>query len=371
MFSKSRVKECSYAIEDIYDGRMYKKLVGDNMISINFSVDGVPIFDSSKYGMTPILCTINELSPAQRLQTMLLSSLYCGTGKVPNINAYLTPLIQECNYLRHSGFTYNHMGQQYLQKCQILCGVCDALARREIRNITQFNGQYGCGFCKHPGLRIPAGNSGGSVRVYPIDDEGNAFGEGLRTHEETLLHAQSLEKGLQDRSVLFDAEGVNIINCLPPDWQHNVALGVVRQFSKLSFESSNHLEEFYCGRELRTVDDLLLSFKPTLDVSRTPRKISDRSYWKAHKWVIFLLFYSLPVLQRILPKKFVDHWALLVDAVGILTSRSIVPTDVYYANNCLWQFVRGVKVLYGERHVSYNVHVLLHLADSVYNWGPL
>lgn len=136
IYSGKRVKDCSFGVEDIYDGRMYRKNVGQDTISINFSVDGVPIFDSSKYGMTPVLCTINELNPAKRLQTMLLCCLYCGTGKVPNMNAYLTPFVRECNELRHTGFTYTYMGNTYTKKCPVLCGVCDALARRELLNIT-------------------------------------------------------------------------------------------------------------------------------------------------------------------------------------------------------------------------------------------
>ena len=39
--------------------------------------------------------------------------------------------------------------------------------------------------------------------------------------------------------------------------------------------------------------------------------------------------------------------------------------------NCLYKFVTLVPELYGSEHVSYNVHILIHLPDAVLNWGPL
>lgn len=198
LYSKIRQKERQFAIEDIFDCELYKKNPSADMISVNFSVDGVPIFSSSNYSMHPLLCPINELAQEKRPVTMLLCGLYCGYGKLPNVNAYLTPFVAECNELKESGFSYTHKGQLYRKTCRLLIGICDSIARREVRNITQFNGEYGCGFCKHPGEQVPKGK--GSVRFYPIDSDGNAFGEGLRTHTETLIHAQTLQKGLQGRS---------------------------------------------------------------------------------------------------------------------------------------------------------------------------
>lgn len=225
LYSKTRTKESKHAIEDIFDGKMYKLKVSHDMISINFSVDGVPIFRSSNYSMHPVLCSINELAPEKRAVTMFLCNLYCGSGHVPDINGYLQPLVEECNQLREDGFCYTYQGKLYRKKCQLLLGICDSIARPEVRNSTQFNCRYGCGLCKHPGERIPKGN--GSVNVYAIDEDGNAFGEGLRTHEETLIHARTLDKGIQGRSILFDATNFDVIKNLPVEWLHNTGLEVV------------------------------------------------------------------------------------------------------------------------------------------------
>lgn len=66
-----------------------------------------------------------------------------------------------------------------------------------------------------------------------------------------------------------------------------------------------------------------------------------------------------------------DHWALLVDGISILVKRSIKLSEIVYAEKCLVDFMKGVTTLYGEQHLSCNVHLLAHLPSSVRNWGPL
>ena len=63
----NRKKKDINNIEDVYDGRIYKKLVqkgilqSENNFSFIFNTDGVPIFKSSKVSIWPIYLIINEL----------------------------------------------------------------------------------------------------------------------------------------------------------------------------------------------------------------------------------------------------------------------------------------------------------------------
>ena len=41
------------------------------------------------------------------------------------------------------------------------------------------------------------------------------------------------------------------------------------------------------------------------------------------------------------------------------------------AELALYKFVCEFKDLYGEESITFNVHLLTHLAESVRNWGPL
>lgn len=359
-------REKRYSIDDIYDGKLYKKNYIRGMLSINFSVDGTPVSDVSIYPM----CTLNELGPEQRRSRVMLVSLWFGKGKPKLMNEFLKPFVEECQILFHEGVSYERRGISVTKRVWVLVGVIDSVARPLLRNSFQFNGEYGCGLCLHPGEYVP--RLRGHTRVYPVSPEGNPFGEGLRNHADTLIHAERKEKGVKGRSILCDLQGFDIVKNLDADWPHAVASGVTRQFAKLWFKSQNSGHAFYFGHLLRDLDRILTSFKPSLDISRTPRKMSERTYWKAHEWVAWLFCYSLPtIIAAGFPRKYVNHWSLLVDGIYILLKKSIAKVEIEYARKCLLKFVQGIESLYGKEHISFNVHLLMHLPDSVLNFGPL
>ncbi|XP_025836088.1 uncharacterized protein LOC112906353 [Agrilus planipennis] len=369
LYYDSRQKINNHAIEDIFDGSSYKKNNSQNMISINFSLDGASIFEHSDFSIYPLLCTLNELSPRQRGQNIMLVALWFGRGKPKSMNNFLKPFINETIDLYNNGFQYSREGRLYTKKCRVLICMCDSVGRPLIQNSTQYNGNYGCSYCLHKGYLIDKGN--GRVRVYPVDEERNGYGDGLRNHEDTLLHADACDKGIKGYSNLCDIPYFNIIDNFAPDWMHCVALGVCKQFAKLWFDSQYHEELFYVGRQTAFVDSILSSYKPNSEISRTPRAISDRLKWRAHEWAIWLLFYSLPILKSVLPKKYVDHWALLVNSISILLETSVMRSKLVLAERDLLQFVNDVPTLYSVEHVSFNIRLLLHLTNSVFKWGPL
>lgn len=45
-------------------------------------------------------------------------------------------------------------GQEQLVKGQLLCAVMDLPAKASLLNIMQYNGEYGCMTCKHPGCMV-------------------------------------------------------------------------------------------------------------------------------------------------------------------------------------------------------------------------
>lgn len=237
-----------------------------------------------------------------------------------------------------------------------------------MQGLTQFNGKDGCGLCLHPGKRVEKGN--GYVRVYPLINN-SFFGQGLRNHSDTLSHVDKNKYGVKEKSILYEIPEFDVIKNIDVDWMHCVGLGVCRKFGNLWFDSINCKEKFYFGHLLKEVDKMLISYKPSLEISRTARSISDRVHWKAHEWVIWLLFYSIPTLESLFSRKYVEHWSLLFESVAILLKNSILKSEILYAKKCLLQFIEETKTSYGEKFVSFNVHSLGHLAESVINWGPL
>lgn len=361
-------------IRDVVDGDLYKSkmLSGETNLSLCFNSDGVPVFKSSSCSIWPIFCSLNELPPNLRKEHVLLVALWFGDSK-PNMNKFFEPFINELCHLHDIGFSWICSSTKSVirTKVKALIGVCDSVARPTLQSFCQFNGKHGCSFCYEPGIYVKQGDGG--TRAYPYD--ANSV---LRTNSEVLHLAEmafSSKKpvlGVKGPSILQLLPEFDIIQGLVPDYMHSVLLGVVRQMSKLWFDSSNHSEAYYISpAHQRSIDFALSCIRPPCNISRLPRSISVRRFWKAHEWYMWLCYYSLPILQFHLPHNFHTHWALLVDGVSLLLTDSISQGQLQHSESVLKKFVIDFQTLYGLNNVSFNVHLCLHLTTSVRCWGPL
>lgn len=162
-----------------------------------------------------------------------------------------------------------------------------------------------------------------------------------------------------------------MINGFVPEYQHCVCLGVTRQLAKLWFDSRNHDKEWYLGAKSDRIDKELIAIQPPVEITRVPRSVADRKYWKGSEWRSFLLFYALPLLNGVLLKKFWNHLFLFVFAMHILLGEKVKRCDIEVAERALKKFSLQFEKLYGAANMTVNVHLLTHLAASVRNWGPL
>lgn len=124
-------------------------------------------------------------------------------------------------------------------------------------------------------------------------------------------------------------------------------------------------------KEIIAIDNALKSIKSLHQVCRLTRPFSKRAFWKAREWENWVIFYSGPILQTILPDNLFKHWTLLVEAIYILMKDEITTSEIYFADLLLHEFVAQTQLLYGKVCMTFNVHILLHLSESVYDWGPL
>ena len=77
------------------------------------------------------------------------------------------------------------------------------------------------------------------------------------------------------------------------------------------------------------------------------------------------------VLHDILPQQYLKHFFLFVYEIYCLLGNSISYDAITSAEVCLIKFVIQTEDLYGLNSCTFNVHQLVHLADSVRNCGPL
>lgn len=107
------------------------------------------------------------------------------------------------------------------------------------------------------------------------------------------------------------------------------------------------------------------------EIRRKLRSLSTVHYWKASEFCSFLLFYSLPSLSGIPPAKYRNHWFLLVQGMYLLLQSEVTEEERLQAEKCLKNFVIYAVPLYGQEYITYNMHLLTHLARAVELYGPL
>lgn len=134
------------------------------------------------------------------------------------------------------------------------------------------------------------------------------------------------------------------------DAMHAVDLGVSRQLASLWFDSKNSTSVWYIGTttEIARIDSRIAKIIPPSNVTRLPRSLNQRAYWKAAEWRNFLLYYAPIVLKDILPNRFHRHFVKLSEAIFSLNNNSISPMDLYLARKKIENFVEEFENLYGK-----------------------
>jgi hypothetical protein len=148
---------------------------------------------------------------------------------------------------------------------------------------------------------------------------------------------------------------------------HACWIGVATQFTSVFLKSTR--ANYYIGTYIDEIDLILLSAKPTNEIPRVPRSITLRALFKASENREFVLFYSPVVFENLLPPLYFRHWLLFVNSMRMLFVTEIPPEHRRVAKMLLHKFVKDIPKLYGSEQMTYNVHLLTHLMDTVEYWG--
>lgn len=384
-FRFMRQKKGKDNVEDIYDGQVYKQYAsGDGLlcnphnISFTWNTDGVPIFKSSKFSVWPFYCVINELSFVERTkrENMIFAGLWFGDSK-PSMLTFLKPLCEKLHELEEHGVLVKHpeTPEYFLCKVLTIAGTCDLPAKAMVLNTVQFNGKYGCMKCEQPGTTEKTG-ARGHMHAFPFqhsDPKGPP-----RTHDKLVNDAKSAlatkghVHGVKGPTWLTKVNSFDVILGTGVDYMHSVLLGVMRTLMFLWFSMEFSREPFSMAKESKEIDKRLSEIHPPSTVTRHPRSVSShRMYFKASEYRSLLLFFGPVVFYGILGAIYYNHFLLLSEAIYILLMESITKEQIDHAEKLLWNFCSQMGPLYGKRYETANVHLLVHLADSVRALGPL
>lgn len=369
--------------KDIYDGKNYRNLIKSlqndlehSYATVTFNSDGSPVFESSSYSIWPIQIMVNELPFEIRTKKLIIYGLWFGRKK-PNMIIFLQPFVDDMNVLSKSGIVCNILG---MRKCiKIYCTICcvDSVARAPMQGLTQFNGHFGCNWCLHPGQWV-IGSKDNNKKI--IDNDNKKSGSmkypllseipKTRVEQHFLKHMQesfNIGKavyGVKDTTPLINLEKFDMISGFVPDSLHCIFLGIGKQFTEIFMK-------LLPPWKVDEIDQVLTNFKYPHSLAHLSRSLKERKYWKSKDWENWILYSSVPVLQLVLEKKHLLHWVNFVEGVYLLSQTSILKSEIKKADYLLKQFVADAELLYSKSVMTYNVHQLVHISQSVINWGPL
>lgn len=372
-----RQKRNETALEDIYDSAEYKKLCEPGKFLSNpynftytFNTDGCQVSKSSNSSAWPIFVQLNELHPHARKRHIMLAGIWVDVNH-PILDTIMKPFIDEANELLTSGISWNvNNNEVVISKFKPIICTMDSMARKDALAMTQFNGKFGCTFCYRTGVNLR--RTGGHM-VYPFQDIPAPRRTDGEIRQDMILAARLQERvhGVKRPSIMALLLDFDLSKGFVVDSMHNVYLGVIKRITDLILNGAAS-NTWYVGspRNMALIDHRLLQCKPPTRISRLPRSVKYLKLWKASEWRNWLLYYCLPCLDGIVQNKYLENLALLSEASYILNSDSILVTDMEKAKGLLLEFAQGYEELYGLGNMTYNIHLLSHLAESVENWGP-
>lgn len=368
----ARQKENDANFEDIYDGSIYNSLPEDflanpNNITFIWNSDGVPLFRSSKISIWPLYLMINELPYKLRIkkENMIIAGLWFGSHK-PSVNMFLDAFRKDLKKLfRGVEVAVANERNTIRVRAQIIGGTCDLCAKAIFLNFQQFNGTFGCPHCKIQTRRFE------NVQTFPYTENLE-----LRTTNETELFAETAQitnqhvSGVKGPSSLSKIVS-NYVESTAIDIMHCVFQGMTKKLLFLWFEAENRTQAFSLFAFTDVIDKKIKCLALPSFLPRIPRKLSDHADWKASELKLFLLVYSLPVLENMMSKRYLEHHILLVHGITLLCCSSISNAMLIEAKRSLNEYVSRFDILYGRKNLTCNLHLLLHLSDDVRKFGPL
>lgn len=413
---------------DIYDGKVYRNFVENlpldernRYATFTFNCDGAPTFESSTFSIYPVQIMINELPQEVRTVNTIVCALWFGKSK-PDMKVLLKGYVNDMNELTDSGVECNIGGEKKLIKPYSICCCVDSVARAPMQGTYQYNSHYSCPWCLHIGeyIRNDA-NTGGCIK-FPlmlstpkerteehflkcldfvsnpnpdliaeqcpseereIAEQINEIQEVNEAEEIILGENNEIENlsnvnqykerafGVKHVSPLNNLNKFKMIDGFVPDDMHFARLGIADQFTEYWISSkTSPLSKTLSSEDVKDVDQLLKSISVPHQAMRLTRSLNDRAYWKAKEWENWILYYSLPVVELYLEEKVFKHWALFVEAFYLGLQTVIVRADLERIDYLMKQFQLHTERIYTKSAMTFNVHIALHWARSIYNWGP-
>ncbi|CAF1674104.1 unnamed protein product, partial [Rotaria magnacalcarata] len=390
------------SITDICDGALHQKLqsrIQESFLTLTLNVDGIQPNKGSQKTIWPILLVINELPLKRRfaIENIILAGVWPGPSKPSRteMSLFFRPLVEELITLEQGAkFQYQDDNNSSTSARIFLIGACcDKPAQALLQFLPEPIATFGCGRCEVEGFMVRT------------DKEGNvrSFAMTLDAVEETnlrsnmrfdvlldlkLLHEQiqqsfpmrkrkSLveqhrleEKGILGPCILRELSYFDVGRSFMADTLHNVYIGAFKRLLQLWFDHDYRFQDWSISTHLSELQLIFRGLRLPSTTPRLPRCLISSSKFKANEMRILLLF-GHAIFKNIIKKKYYTHFLKLVVMMHLSESREIHPSYINVISRLGKNFVINFPKLYSARHCVQVVHSVLHISDTIHDFGPV
>jgi len=371
---------------DVIDGRVWDKfqivngspfLNLPNNLCLKLNLDWFNPFKHVKYSVGVLYFVVENLprSECYKLENIIIVGSIPGPKEPElHINSYLKPLVDELLELWRGKIlkTSSFFGIVPV-RCALTCISCDLPATRKLCGFVSYSASRGCSKCQK---EFPCKQFGDKP-----DYSGYERSEWLpRTHATYLQHASAFNsaKTATRQHELQKLNGVrysellrlpylDIIENHVVDPMHNLLLGTSKHMMRMWKEQGIITEQ-----DFESLQEKVNRMEVPVSIGRIPLKIESQfSSFTADQWRNWTCVYSLYCLHNVLPTDHYSCWSLFVEACCSLLKPSITLQDLERADEKLCEFCKAFEILYGKENCTPNMHMHLHLKDSILNYGPV
>ena len=271
-------------LRDICCGDLYQQQTGcddpTKWLSLLFHIDGAPAVKSKTLSLWPIQCILVELPLATRysFENVLFCGLWCGTKK-PDLQLFQKYPVDQVQEINESGLNVNiraTMEQVKVTLLNVHGHIADLVAKAPSLNFKQFNGQFGCSICLHPGERIAKGK--GTVQIYPVYED---IPE-RRNHSDTIDQAQLAQAAKRSFFGVLGTSPLHNILCIPDslvlDYMNLVLDGEFVRW--LSIWLNGQDKNGFLAKQIAPLEEAMNEINFPHDFNRKLRSFRDFKRWK-------------------------------------------------------------------------------------------
>lgn len=352
-------------------------LMAESSIQLIITMDGIPLSDSSKTCLYPLVLYIYNLKEDKKLMEKLPLFKTFTIVNAENKNSNCTKLFQDYELMLagfndelpdlEDGFDTEWSSST---KIKIRMVIADAPCRHDLCNFLRYNGVFPCLRCYVIFKKNPDGS-----KKFPLPLSNSLQMRTMQQVEDAIknlnLSPSKHWNGVKGASPL-QIPNFDLITGTIVDVMHAVFLGVYKNML-IGYMERSDLDCYINNNvKLDKIDYRINQLNPPSTFMRKLRSIQEFRNYKSVELQNHLFYLCFFLFSGVIPDEYLSHLLLLSSAVFKLWSKHSTDQQIEQAKIEIDLYLVGlVSLKYDDWFIKYNCHILVHLYEDRKNHGPL